>query len=179
MYFPKLVEDVEMPAFINNEIKKIRLSEFKGKKYVVLFFYPLDFTFVCPTELNEISKVYKEFEERDTVVLLISRDSVYSHKAWASVPQEENGVKGCKWPMVSDVAGRLSKQFELYDEENDITKRATVVLNKDLEVYYYCVHHDKIGRSTEELLRVIDAMDNVIKYGETCFMNWSKINKNA
>lgn len=176
MYFPKLVEDVEMPVFVNNEIKKIRLSDFKGRRYLVLAFYPLDFTFVCPTELNSLSDNIEEFEKRNTTVLLISKDSVYSHKAWASIPRINGGVEGVKLPMVSDVCGKLSKQFGLYDEENDFTKRATVILDKDLNMYYYCVHHDMIGRSIEELLRVVDAMDNVIKFGETCPMNWSKKN---
>lgn len=174
MYFPKLVEDVEMPVFINNEIKKIKLSDFKGKRHLVLAFYPLDFTFVCPTELNSLSDNFDEFEKRDTTVLLISKDSVYSHKGWASVPRISGGVEGVKFPMVSDVGAKLSKQFGLYDEDNDFTKRATVILDKELNMYYYCVHHDMIGRSITEILRVVDAMDNVIKYGETCPMNWNK-----
>ncbi|KAF9763691.1 putative thioredoxin peroxidase [Nosema granulosis] len=176
MYFPQLVEDVELPVFVDNEIKKIKLSDYKGDKYLVLMFYPLDFTFVCPTELNSVSDHYEDFEKRDATVLLISKDSVHSHKAWASLPRLSNGVEGCRWPMVSDVGGRLSKQFDLYDEEKDITKRATVILDKELNVFYYCVHHDMIGRSITELLRVVDAMDDVIKYGETCPMNWSKRN---
>ncbi|KAK6089157.1 hypothetical protein P3W45_001075 [Vairimorpha bombi] len=172
MYFPKVDLDQKFKAYADGEITTVNINDYKGKN-IVLLFYPLDFTFVCPTELNVISDRREAFLKRNTVVFLISKDSVYSHKSWAKQSRSDGGVEGVQWPMISDTNGKLSKKFQLYDEEEDITKRATVILDDQFNINYIGVHHQSIGRSTDEILRLVDAMIFVSKHGDTCPMDWN------
>ncbi|EQB62241.1 thioredoxin peroxidase [Vairimorpha apis BRL 01] len=173
MYFPKLDLSYWYKAYVDDKITEVRLLDYKGKN-IVLMFYPADFTFVCPTEINAINDLKSEFEKRNTVVLFISVDSVYCHKGWTNVTREEGGIKGISWPMISDNRGILSKQFDLLDEEQFITKRAYVILDNRFEVYNISIYHDKIGRSTTEILRILDAMAFSKKNGNICPIDWTR-----
>ncbi|CAD26263.1 THIOREDOXIN PEROXIDASE (THIOL-SPECIFIC ANTIOXIDANT PROTEIN) [Encephalitozoon cuniculi GB-M1] len=174
--FPKTLTDSKYKAFVDGEIKEISLQDYIGK-YVVLAFYPLDFTFVCPTEINRFSDLKGAFLRRNAVVLLISCDSVYTHKAWASIPREQNGVLGTAWPMVWDAKRELCNQFGLYDEENGHPMRSTVILAKDLSVRHISSNYHAIGRSVDEIIRLIDAITFNDENGDICPAEWRSENK--
>ncbi|WUR04815.1 thioredoxin peroxidase [Vairimorpha necatrix] len=176
MYFPEINLDMQFKAFEDDHITTINLKDYKGKN-VVLLFYPNDFTFVCPTELNVISDRKEEFARRNTVVFLISNDSVYSHKAWAKLPRQDGGVEGIQWPMLSDSGAKLSGLFGFYDQDEDITKRATLIFDTKGEVKYTSIYNDMIGRSTDEILRIIDAINFTAEHGEICPMDWNSSSK--
>ncbi|AFN82729.1 thioredoxin peroxidase [Encephalitozoon romaleae SJ-2008] len=175
--FSKVLSDSKYKAFVDGEIKEISLQDYKGK-YVVVVFYPLDFTFVCPTEINRLSDLKEEFLKRNAVVLLVSCDSVYTHKAWASIPREKGGVLGVSWPMIWDAKRELCSQFSMFDEENGHPMRGTVLLSKDLSARHMSVNYPAIGRSVDEILRLIDALAFNEENGEICPVEWRKDVKN-
>lgn len=173
MLFPKEISEVKYQTLVDGEIREISIQDYKGK-YVVLVFYPMDFTFVCPTEINRFSDLHDEFSKRNAVVLFVSCDSIYSHIQWASVPRECNGVKGVAWPMVSDAKRKLCTQFKLFDEENCFSMRSTVILGTDLSVKHLSANFHAIGRSARENLRLIDAIIFNDENGEICPVEWNK-----
>lgn len=176
MYFPKVNLDVKLKAYIDGSITTVNLKDYLGKN-IILLFYPNDFTFVCPTELNVVSDRKEEFIKRNVVVFTISKDSAYNHQAWAKLPRQDGGVEGIQWPMLADKNARLSRQFGLYDDEEDITKRATVMIDVSGNVFNISIYHEKIGRNVDEILRLLDAMDHVSKHGDICPMDWSNKEK--
>jgi len=156
-------------AYINNEIKKISLEEFKGK-WVVLFFYPADFTFVCPTELQELAKHYEEFQKLGAEVISVSTDTAFSHKAWHDTSE---AIKPIKFPMLADPAMRVTKAYETLIEEEGLSLRATFVIDPDGIIKAFEFHNNDIGRSVHELLRKIEAAKFTREHnGEVCPMNW-------
>lgn len=172
MIFPKNIVDYEYDCAINNEAAKIKLSDIKTK-YIILIFYPLDFTFVCPTELKKLSDMNEEFLKEDATILFISGDSVYSHIAWCKMPAESDGIGNIKCPMISDCLGKLSKQFNLFNEETGTVMRSTVILSsKNLEVLHMSVNIDPIGRSSSEILRLVKALSYYDEHGEVCFIDF-------
>ncbi len=163
------IPDYELDAFHNGKITSIKLSNFKGK-WLILFFYPADFTFVCPTELKEMSKYYKDFKDTDAEVLAISTDSVFVHRAWHKHNKDVNTVQ---YPMLSDRSGKLSRTLGIYVEDKGYSVRASFVVDPQGKIVAYEVHDDTIGRSTEELLRKLDAIIAVRKNdGSFCPANW-------
>lgn len=176
MLFPRTVSETKYQAVVDGMIKEISIQDYAGK-YIVVVFYPLDFTFVCPTEINRFSELHKEFKDRDAVVLLVSCDSVYSHLQWSMTPRECNGVQGVYWPMVSDMKRGLCQQFGLFDEENGFSMRSTVILGKDLSVKHLSANFHAIGRSVKEVLRLLDAIAFNDEHGEICVVEWNKNNK--
>lgn len=167
MIFPKNIEDYKYDCVIDGKITQIQLSEIKTK-YVVIIFYPLDFTFVCPTEIRKFSEMHQTFKELNTTILFCSCDSVYSHLEWSKKSKDQNGLGGVEWPMISDIKHQLCSQFGLFNEDNGAVRRATVIMKNNFEVLHISVNIDPIGRSTKEILRLIKAIDFYEKNGDIC-----------
>ena len=152
------------------------LSEFKGK-YVVLFFYPLDFTFVCPTELIAFSKRIAEFEERDVQVIGCSIDSQFTHVAWRNTPVDEGGIGEVAYPLVADVKHEICQAYDVEFEEAGVAFRGSFLIDKDGKVHHQVVNDLPLGRNVDEMLRMIDALQFTEKYGEVCPAGWNKGDK--
>jgi len=165
--------DFNCEAVIKKQIKKVSLDDFKGK-YKVVFFYPLDFTFVCPTELHAFQDKLTEFEKRDTQVLGVSIDSVYSHLAWLNTPKNKGGVEGITYPLLSDIKKTVSTDYGVLDEEAGVALRGLFILDKDNCIQSMTVNNLSLGRNVNEVIRTIDALQHVEKYGEVCPANWNK-----
>ncbi|MDQ3001260.1 MAG: peroxiredoxin [Fibrobacterota bacterium] len=158
-----------------NESKKdYSLSQFLGKKYVILFFYPLDFTFVCPTEIHAFQDALGEFESRNAQVIGVSVDSVNSHQAWLRTPKNDGGIAGVTYPIVADLTKSISRAYDVLDEDVGITYRATFIINKEGKVMAQNVSHRPIGRSVDEALRLLDAVQYNEEHGEVCPAGWTK-----
>ncbi|KAM0678634.1 hypothetical protein BDAP_000743 [Binucleata daphniae] len=140
-------------AYHKNKFTKVSLKNFKGK-YTVLVFYPFDFTFVCPTEIKKFCEQRKEYEKLNAEVIFISVDSVYAHKAWTQLDNDKGGIGDIYWPMAADVTRNISNNYKMLSDDG-VSKRGTLVLDKDLVVRYQCVLDNKIGRSSEDVLRVV------------------------
>jgi len=161
-------------AAIGQTTQKISLSDFKGKKYVILYFYPLDFTFVCPTEIHAFQEALKEFESRDAVVLGCSVDSAHSHMAWLRTPKNDGGIEGVTYPILADIHKSISRDYDVLDEEAGITYRASFVIDKNGVVQAQVVHHRPIGRNVDEVIRLLDALQYSEEHGEVCPAGWTK-----
>ena len=162
-------------ALVNGEFKQISLEQYKGKK-VVLFFYPFDFTFVCPTEILAMSDAMDEFTKRDTVVLGCSVDSHFSHLAWASVDRKEGGIKGVRFPLLADINKTIARDYNVL-LPGGMALRGLFVINKDGVLKHMTVNHNDLGRNVEEVLRIVDAVDFSEEHGEVCPANWHKGDK--
>ena len=167
---PDFTEDVA----VGQKTEKISLSQYKGKQYVVLFFYPLDFTFVCPTEIHAFEEARKEFESRNAVLLGCSVDSVHSHMAWLRTPKNDGGIQGVNYPIIADIHKRVARAYDVLDEGAGITYRASFVIDKNGVVQAQVVHHRPIGRNVDEVLRLLDALQYSEEHGEVCPANWHK-----
>ncbi len=170
MYFiGEKITDFEADAFFNEEIKKVKLSDYAGK-WVVMVFYPADFTFVCPTELEELALNYGEFKKLGAEVLSISTDTAYVHKAWHD---SSPAIAKIKYPMVADPAGKLAKSFGVYIENEGLSLRGTFIIDPDGVLKAYEVHDNSIGRSSKELLRKLTAAKFVREHtGLVCPASW-------
>lgn len=162
--------DFNLPSTKNMETLKenVKLSDYKGK-WLVLLFYPLDFTFVCPTELTAFSDRIEELNGIGAEVLGISTDSVHSHRAWVKTPRDQNGIEGLQYPLASDVAGRLAAKYNILIEEANIAMRGLYIINPDGVLQYGVVHDLNIGRSVDETLRVLQGLQT----GGMCAANWT------
>ncbi|NLJ07597.1 MAG: peroxiredoxin [Sphingobacteriales bacterium] len=180
---PKFVAD----AVINGGEfdDQFTLEQYIGNKYVVFFFYPLDFTFVCPTEILAFQKALPEFEKRDAVVIGCSVDSKYSHWAWLNTPVEKGGIQGVKYPLVSDLSKTISMNYGVLageytaDEEGNWSFdgapqafRGLFLIDKNGVVQHELINHFGLGRSTAEALRMLDALRHLEQYGEVCPADW-------
>lgn len=167
-------------------IENFTLSQFEGKKYVVLFFYPMDFTFVCPTELHAFQAKLAEFEKRDVQLIGCSVDSQFSHFAWLSQDRKEGGIKGVEYPIVADFSKVISQNFgvlageEDYDEEgnlifegNPVAYRGLFLIDKEGIVRHMLVNDLPLGRNVDEVLRMVDALKHYEEHGEVCPANWN------
>ena len=166
------------------------LEQFVGKSYVVFFFYPADFTFVCPTELIAFEEKSAEFAARNTVLVGASTDSEFSHWKWLQTPQNEGGIKGVKYPLVVDQSLNISKDYDVligadeYDDEGNVVLvgepkayRGLFLIDKQGIVRHQVVNDLPLGRSVDEVLRMIDALQFVEENGEVCPANWKKGDK--
>ena len=156
----------------DNTFEDLQLSSFKGK-YVLLFFYPLDFTFVCPTELIAFDRKLAEFKKRDTEVIAVSVDSAFSHLAWKSTPLKEGGIGNVQYPIVSDLKKQISRDFGILFDES-IALRGLFLIDKTGIVRHAVINDLPLGRSIDEALRMVDALQFHEKYGEVCPANWKK-----
>lgn len=150
----------------DDQFQNLKLADLNGK-WVCLFFYPLDFTFVCPTELVAFNGALDEFEDRDTVVLTASTDSVYSHKGWCDSHED---LANLKYPMVGDVNHELSTAYDVLDDEKGIAYRGVYLIDPNGVLRWSAVHDLSVGRNVEEVLRVLDALQT----DKLCPCNWSK-----
>jgi len=163
------IPDLEFEAFHEGEIKNLKFSDFRGK-WLVLLFYPADFTFVCPTELQEAAENYHKFSELGAEVLAISTDTVYAHKAWHDVSPAINKIT---FPMVADPAGRLCRTFGTYIEEQGLSLRGTFIIDPDGILKAAEIHDNSIGRSNREILRKLQASIYVREHkSEACPASW-------
>ncbi|HJV44656.1 MAG TPA: peroxiredoxin [Bacillota bacterium] len=159
----------EMETALGNgkDFGKAALEDYKGK-WLVLFFYPLDFTFVCPTEITALSDRAEEFFELDCQILGVSTDSKFSHRAWINTSRDANGLGELRFPLGADLTHKVSRDYGVLIEENGIALRGLFIIDPDGELKYQVVHHNDIGRSVDETLRVLQAL----QAGGLCPANW-------
>jgi peroxiredoxin 2/4 len=168
-------------------IEGFSLEQYLEKKYVVFFFYPADFTFVCPTELIAFQKKMKEFEDRNVAVVACSVDSKYSHWKWLQTELSQGGIKGVTYPLVSDLSKTISENYDVlagtydYSDEGDVTfkgspmaYRGLFLIDKKGIVRHQTVNDMPLGRSIEETLRMVDALQFFEENGEVCPADWHK-----
>jgi alkyl hydroperoxide reductase subunit AhpC len=161
-------------AIVKGAIKSdVSLDDYKGK-WVVLFFYPLDFTFVCPTEIISFADRMADFSSRGAEVVGVSIDSQYSHLAWYNTPRNKGGIAGSDYPIVADVTKSIARDYGVLDEAKGIALRGVFLINPDGVVQSETVNFFNIGRNVDEILRTLDAAQQAAKTGEVCPANWSK-----
>jgi peroxiredoxin (alkyl hydroperoxide reductase subunit C) len=159
-----------------NEIKEITLSEYTKGKYVALFFYPLDFTFVCPSELIAFDHRLEEFKKRNVEVLSVSIDSAFTHLAWKNTPVDKGGIGQVKYTMVADVKHEIAKAYDV-ESAGGVAFRGTFLIDKAGIVQHQIINNLPLGRDVDELLRVIDALQFTEEHGEVCPAGWKKGSK--
>lgn len=160
-------------AVVNrNIVDDFSLSNFLGQ-YVVFFFYPLDFTFVCPTELHAFQSQLQSFEKKNAQVVGCSVDSANSHIAWLTTPKSKGGIEGVEYPLVSDLTKSIARDFHVLKEDEGIAYRGLFILDKEGIVRHQLVNDLPLGRSVEEVLRILDALIHYENNGEVCPANWT------
>ncbi len=175
------------PAVVNGGemIENFSLDQYLGKKYVIFFFYPADFTFVCPTEIIAFQKKMEEFDKRNVAVVGCSVDSQFSHWKWLQTELKDGGIKGVKYPIVADQAQTIAENFDVlagnyeYEEDGEIkfngtpmAYRGTFLIDKNGVVRHQVVNDMPLGRSITEILRMVDALQFNEKHGEVCPADW-------
>ena len=164
-----LAPDFSAEIFQNEDTRRVNLSDYRGK-WTILFFYPADFTFVCPTELEALADNYEEFKKLGAEVLSVSTDTVFVHKAWHD---HSEAVKKIKFPMVADPTGNICRAYGAYIPEEGLSLRGTFLIDPDGILKAMEIHDNSIGRSSIELLRKLKAAQFVRKNGDqVCPMNW-------
>lgn len=158
-------------AVIGGEIKEVSLAALKGK-WVVLLFYPLDFTFVCPTELCSFSDRLEEFKKLGAEVLGVSVDSEYSHLAWSQQPRAQGGLAPCSLPLISDLGKRLAQAYGVLTADGTVALRGLFLIDPKGIVRQATVNDLPVGRSVDETIRLLQALQFVEKHGEVCPANW-------
>lgn len=166
------------PAVVGDVTKEISLDEYKGK-YLCMLFYPLDFTFVCPTELIAFSDNIEKFRERGAEVVAVSVDSTFTHLAWKKTPRSQGGVGDLKIPMISDINKKIGRDYGvIVDDENDalngIHLRGLYIISDNQVIRSVQINDAPVGRSVEETLRLIDAFKHTDEHGEACPVDWKK-----
>ncbi len=154
-------------------IKELKLSDYKGK-WVALFFYPLDFTFVCPTEIIAFSEKMDEFKAINAEVIGVSVDSQFTHLAWRNTPRKEGGLGDLAYPLVADLNKSIARDYGVLIEGAGIALRGLFLINPDGVVSAAIVHDLPVGRNVDEAIRVIKGFQYVAKHGEVCPANWSE-----
>ncbi len=183
----KKAPSFKAPAVVNGgeTVEDYSLDQFLGKKYVIFYFYPGDFTFVCPTEVLAFEEKIEEFEKRNVAVIGCSVDSKHSHWKWLQTELKDGGIKGVKYPMISDQSKTIAENFDVlageyeYDDDGNIhfegdprAYRGLFLIDKEGIVRHQLVNDMPLGRSIEEALRMVDALQYFEKYGEVCPANW-------
>lgn len=171
-----LAPDFEADAVFDQEFVKISLSGYRGKKYVVLFFYPLDFTFICPTEVLAFSDRYADFERLNAEVIGISVDSKYAHLAWIQTALADGGLGGAvKCPLVSDLTKAIATAFNVLDPESGTALRGLFIIDLSGIVQHMTINNLAFGRNIDEALRTLQALQHTQKYqNEGCPANWQE-----
>ena len=168
-------------------VDNFSLEQYKGNKYVVFFFYPMDFTFVCPTELHAFQEKLAEFEKRNVAVVGCSVDSQHSHFAWLNTPKNQGGIQRVTYPIVADLSKSISESFGVLagsyapDENGNwvcegtpVAYRGLFLIDKEGVVRHSVINDLPLGRSVDEAIRVVDALQHFEEFGEVCPANWSK-----
>ncbi len=163
------VQDFEFDAYVGDEIRKMRISDYKGK-WLALIFYPADFTFVCPTELEDVANHYDKFKEAGCEVVSVSTDTAFVHKAWHD---HSPAIAKIRFPMAADPTGRMCREFGTYIEGEGLSLRGSFIIDPDGVLKTVEIHDNSIGRSAKELLRKLEAAKFVREHhGEVCPANW-------
>lgn len=157
----------------NSIDNKFNLKSYAQGSYALIFFYPADFTFVCPTEIIAYNNKIKEFEKRNVKIIGISVDSVHSHLAWKNTPIDKGGIGSLEFPLVSDINKNISQSFRVSNSDG-VALRASFLIDKNGIIRHLTVNDLSIGRSVDETLRIIDALQFTEKHGEVCPANWHK-----
>lgn len=160
-------------AVFNGEFKTISLDDYKGK-WKVLLFYPLDFTFVCPTEITAYSDALSKFKELNCEVLAISTDSKFSHLAWTKQSRSEGGIGNVQYAIISDFNKTIARDYGVLIEEAGVALRGLFIIDDKNVVQHATINNLGVGRNVDETLRLIDAFQYTAKHGEVCPVNWSK-----
>jgi peroxiredoxin (alkyl hydroperoxide reductase subunit C) len=163
--------DFTLDAVVNGDFAQVKLSDFKGK-YVVLFFYPLDYTFVCPTEITAFADRYEAFKKLGAEVLAASVDSKFVHLAWQKTPRKQGGLGAVPFPHLSDLNKSLARDYGVLLEPAGVALRGLFVIDEEGVVQHATVNHLGVGRNVEETLRTLQAIQIVKKTGEVCPANW-------
>jgi peroxiredoxin (alkyl hydroperoxide reductase subunit C) len=168
-----------------NIVQNFSLEQFSGKKYVVLIFYPKDFTFVCPTEILAFQERLSDFEGRNVALVGCSTDSEFAHFAWLETPRERGGIRGVTFPLVADINKTIADDYGVlagsYGEDEDgnqtiagelVAYRGLFLIDKGGIVQHCVINNMSLGRSVDEALRMVDALQHFEKFGEVCPANW-------
>jgi peroxiredoxin (alkyl hydroperoxide reductase subunit C) len=166
---PDFTAQAVMP---NNTFEELNLSSYRGK-YVVLYFYPLDFTFVCPSEILAFDRQLDKFKERNAEVIGVSVDSHFTHLAWKNTKVNEGGIGQIRYPLVSDLDKSISSEYGVLSN-NSVALRGLFLIDKEGVVRHSLVNDLGLGRSVDEALRVLDALQHTEKHGEVCPADWHK-----
>ena len=171
----------------NKIVDDFSLEQYLGKKHVIFFFYPMDFTFVCPTEIIAFQKRLEEFEKRNVAVVACSTDSEFSHLAWLETDLDKGGIKGVKYPIVADASKTIAENFGVlggeydYDENgnlvfegNPVAYRGLFLIDKEGIVRHLLINDLSLGRSVDEALRMVDALQYCETHGEVCPADWKE-----
>jgi len=169
----KKAPDFKAPAVVNGDFKDVSLSDYKGK-YVLLFFYPLDFTFVCPTEMHAFQEKLSAFQKLNTEVIGVSVDSKFSHHAWIRQPRAEGGIQGVTYPVVSDINKTISRDYDVLIPDAGVALRGAFLIDKNGVVQHQTVNALPLGRNIDEFLRLTEALQFTEEHGEVCPANWNK-----
>lgn len=172
----KSAPDFSAKAVIEGTFKDVKLSDYRGK-YVVMFFYPLDFTFVCPTELHTFQDKLEEFRSKGCEVIGVSVDSEHSHLAWVNTPRAKGGIEGVKYPLVADITKSIARDYDVLIPDSGIALRGTFLIDKEGVVQHQTVNNLPLGRNIDEFDRLLDALQFTEEHGEVCPANWNKGSK--
>ena len=167
---PDFTAPAVMPSGVIED--NFKLSDLRGK-YVVLFFWPLDFTFVCPTEILAHDRRFDQFKERNVELVGISIDSQFTHFAWRNTPINDGGIGPVKFPMVADVKHEITRAYGIEHSEG-VALRASFLIDKEGIVQHQVVNNKPLGRNVDEMLRMVDALQFTEEYGEVCPAGWQK-----
>ncbi len=167
--------EVIATAVVNGSLieKNYALADLQGS-YVLLFFYPLDFTFVCPTELHAFQDAVAQFEQRKCHVVGCSVDSVFCHLAWLKTPRKSAGIEGVTYPLLADTTKSIARSFGVLKEDEGIAYRGVFLIDKDGIVRHELINDLPLGRSVDEALRILDALIFFEEHGEVCPANWHR-----
>jgi peroxiredoxin (alkyl hydroperoxide reductase subunit C) len=167
---PDFTADAVMP---DNTFGQLTLSSFKGK-YVVLFFYPLDFTFVCPSEILAFNKQLPDFKSKNCEVIGVSVDSKFTHLAWKNTKVEDGGIGNIQYPLVSDIKKEIASQYGVLFEAAGVAFRGLFLIDTKGNVRHALINDLPLGRNVDEALRMVDALQFVETHGEVCPANWKQ-----
>ena len=169
----KQAPDFKAEAVVNKLFKTVQLSDYKGK-WLVLYFYPLDFTFVCPTEITAFSDRYEEFTKINADVVGCSIDSKFTHLAWINTPRKDGGIQNLAYPLVADPNKSIARDYGCLIEDAGVALRGLFLIDPEGTVRAATIHDLPVGRNVDEALRVIKAFQFVAKHGEVCPANWTE-----
>lgn len=162
-------------AVVNGQIvEDFSLKQFEGEKNVIFFFYPLDFTFVCPTELHAFQEKTAEFEKKGAVVVGCSIDSEFAHLAWLQTPRSNGGIEGVQYPLVSDLTKSIAWDYNVLNHDAGVAFRGLFLIDKQGIIRHQLVNDLPLGRSVDEALRTLDALNFYEENGEVCPANWKE-----
>ncbi|MCR3755067.1 MAG: alkyl hydroperoxide reductase, AhpC component [Candidatus Westeberhardia cardiocondylae] len=175
----KKAPDFTAPAIMKNGeiIENFNLKTFIKNKNAIIFFWPLNFTFVCPTEIIIFNKKYEKLKKRQTKIIGISCDSIYSHQTWRSLPLEKGGIGKIKYPIISDIKKNIINMYEIEHPEKGIALRASFIIDKHGIIRHETINDLQFGRNIDDIIRIIDAIQYYEKHGEVCPAQWKKGDK--